>query len=143
MLKALVLDVPDDFGQTLLELVEVLLVEEYLVLVEGERTVVLLLALALRDGEIIVVVTLRGLHVEEVGALACPDRLGEYVLAIALRGTRPFEIVSVHGLVLMLFYAKIGFFPDSSVIFAEICLKYHAEQKNSQDKGFQGALQLC
>ena len=96
--EAVLPDVCDDSGQALLELVEIFLVKEYLVLVERERAVTLLLALALCDGEIVVVAALGGFDVEEICTLAGPDRLGEYVLAVPVTVTRPVEILSVHGL---------------------------------------------
>ena len=81
VLKKIVLHVGDYFFKSFLELVEILLVKEYLMLVEGETSVGFLLALAFSDGEIVVVISLGRLDVKEIGPLAGPYRLGPNICA--------------------------------------------------------------
>ena len=57
------------------EFLEILLVEEDLVLVVAEGAVLFLTALAFGDGQVVIVVPLRGFHIEEISTLSCSDRL--------------------------------------------------------------------
>ena len=121
MLELVEMDVREGLGRTLLlrrvaaepaadegdcvfqsfgEFLEILLVEEDLVLVVAEGAVLFLTALALGDGQIVVVVPLRGFHIEEVSTLSCPDRLRIDILRISLLGTAPLIIFTVHDCVL-------------------------------------------
>ena len=84
--------------QSLGEFFEILLVEEDLVLVVAESAVLFLTALAFSDGQVIVVVPLRGFHIEEIGTLSCTDRLRIDILRISLLGTAPLVIFTVHDL---------------------------------------------
>ena len=82
------------------EFLEILLVEEDLVLVVAEGAVLFLTALALGDGQVVIVVPLRGFHIEEISTLSCTDRLRIDVLRISLLGSAPLKIFTVHDLVL-------------------------------------------
>ena len=120
MLELVEMDVREGLGRTLLgrlaaqppadegdgvfkpfgEFLEILLVEEDLVLVVGERAVVLLTALAFGDGQIEIVVTLRGLDIEKVSTLSRTDRLRIDVFRVSLLGAGPLVIFTVHDCVL-------------------------------------------
>ena len=72
--QAILLYVVYDFLKPFGEFFKVLLIKENLVLVIREASVSLHLSLAFGDGEVIVI-ALRGLHIEEICAFACPYRL--------------------------------------------------------------------
>ena len=86
--------------QSFAELLEILFVEEDLMLVVAESAVLFLTALALGDGQVVIVVPLRGFHIEEISTLSCTDRLRIDVLRISLLGSAPLKIFTVHDLVL-------------------------------------------
>jgi hypothetical protein len=96
VVKKVVQDVLDSLLEPFLEFLEVFLVKKYLVLVKYERAVPLYAALAFRDGEIKVVVALRGLHVKEIRTLSGPDGFGVNVFRVSLLGMAPF-IIFVHS----------------------------------------------
>ena len=72
-LKAVCLDVSDYFLKPFCEFLEVLLVKEDLMFVVGKMAVVVYLALAFRDRQV-VIVALGGLDVKEVCTLSSSDR---------------------------------------------------------------------
>ena len=78
--KKILLHVGQDLGKPFLEFVEVFLVKENLVLVKGETSVNLLPALALSDGQIVVVIALCGLDIKEIGPFSGPYWFGVNVL---------------------------------------------------------------
>ena len=78
--KKILLHVGQDLGKPFLEFVEVFLVKENLVLVKGEASVNLLPALALSDGQIVVVIALCGLDIKEIGPFTGPYWFGVNVL---------------------------------------------------------------
>jgi hypothetical protein len=96
VVQQIVQDVLDSLLETFLEFLEVFLVKKYLVLVKHERAVPLYAALAFRDGEIKVIVALRGLHVKEIRTLSGPDGFGVNVFRVSLLGVAPF-IIFVHS----------------------------------------------
>ena len=69
-------------------------------LVVGETAVVLLAALAFGDGQIEVIVSLRGLDIEKISTLSCTDRLRIDVFRVSLLGAGPLVIFTVHDCVL-------------------------------------------
>ena len=93
-------DERDGVLEPLGELLEVLLIEENLVLVVGESAVVFLAALAFGDGQVEIVVPLRGLDIEKVGTLSGTDRLRIDVFRVSLLGAGPLVIFTVHDYVL-------------------------------------------
>ena len=82
------------------EFLEVFLVQEDLVLVVGETPVVFLTALAFGDGQVEIIVPLRGLDIEKIGTLSCTDRLRIDVFRVSLLGAGPLVIFTVHDCVL-------------------------------------------
>ena len=108
-MQEVVHNVADRFLQAFLELLEIFFIEENLVFVVGKGPIPLQPAFALRDGEIEVVVSLGGLDIEEIGALACTDGFGIYILRISLLSAGTLIFFTVHTLFVFCFViTKIG-----------------------------------
>ena len=96
-------DIADGFLKAFLEFLEVLLVEEDLVFVVGERAVPLQAALAFRDGKVKIVVALGGLYVKKIGALTGANRFGVNIVRIPLLSVRTLVIFTVHTCAVFVF----------------------------------------